>query len=46
MKGPFWPKIGFLEKCCTIWDIIPKAGIIKIYTSGWPKNPIYYSILK
>lgn len=21
-----------------MWEIIPKAGRIKIYTSGWPKN--------
>lgn len=26
------------DSCLTIWEIIPKAGRIKIYTSGCPKN--------
>ena len=26
------------EKLSTAWLTIPKAGKIKIYTSGWPKN--------
>jgi hypothetical protein len=31
---PKYPKTSFLEKYETIWLIIPKAGRIKIYTSG------------
>ena len=30
--------MGRLEYSDTIWLIIPKAGKINIYTSGWPKN--------
>lgn len=35
---PRYPKIVFPENFETIWLIIPKAGKIKIYTSGCPKN--------
>ena len=31
---PSWPKTGLPEKTETIWLIIPKPGIIRIYTSG------------
>lgn len=32
------PNTGFLEYVDTTCEIIPNPGIIKIYTSGWPKN--------
>lgn len=40
IQGPLegWPKIGLREYVAITWLIIPKAGIIKIYTSGCPKN--------
>ena len=33
-----YPNNFFLENAGIIVDIIPNAGRIKIYTSGWPKN--------
>lgn len=36
---PNAPKGSFFPVCCLIiWEIIPKPGRIKIYTSGCPKN--------
>jgi hypothetical protein len=36
---PRVPKGSFLPHCwAIIWEIIPKPGIIRIYTSGCPKN--------
>ena len=35
---PKRPKIRFWEKVGNTWLTIPKAGKIKIYTSGCPKN--------
>lgn len=35
---PRYPNTGLPEKADTIWLTIPKPGIIRIYTSGWPKN--------
>jgi hypothetical protein len=32
------PKTTLLEERDTISVVNPKAGIIKMYTSGWPKN--------
>src|SRR3990167_3551230 len=32
-----YPKIRFLENVATTSEKIPKAGKIKIYTSGWPQ---------
>lgn len=37
---PIEPKIGLLAYLLIISDTIPNPGIIKIYTSGWPKNPL------
>jgi len=31
---PRYPKIGFPEKADTTCDTIPKAGMMRIYTSG------------
>lgn len=28
----------FPDLCITIWEIAPKPGRMRIYTSGWPKN--------
>src|SRR3972149_8973955 len=33
-----YPNKGLRAKAGIIWDTIPKAGNIRIYTSGWPKN--------
>ena len=33
-----YPKIGFLAFVAIISELIPNAGIIIMYTSGWPKN--------
>ena len=33
-----YPNSFFLENAGIIVDIIPNAGSIKMYTSGWPKN--------
>lgn len=36
---PSSPNTSFLPEFAEIMcEIIPKAGKIKIYTSGWPKN--------
>ena len=35
---PISPNIGFLLYVETIWDITPKPGIIKMYTSGCLNN--------
>jgi len=35
---PKRPNTGRLAKAETTWLITPKAGKIKIWTSGWPKN--------
>lgn len=36
---PRVPKASFFpDSWLMIWEIMPKAGRIRIYTSGWPKN--------